>query len=620
MKKWLRRNRTSKEPQSHTHGPTPAPPPPSHHICEPGTVLLQNERRQRLVVLIKRSVSVTQEIWDNHYFYALERFAEVVQLHPASRQHHHSQPGGLLDHTLEVTLRALRLSAGVILPPGAEPEELLQNAERWRFGIFICGLLHDVGKVIGDQETVYKDSDGKYVHWQAWHGPMPISAQYVSRYRQTRGEHIHGLHEKLGITLLPFLLTQETSFWLTHDRSLLGQMMATLAASATGAGIIGELIRKSDRASTSENLGPSTGIQEHVDRPLHAKILEALQILANEGKIKRNMPGAGLWVDNELTYIVAKSMMEKVREFLLAAGHKSIPQSPLRLMQILNEHGLSVPPVEGGDIQQAIVKDEQRSWEQKLSFIVIPNETLWVSGTPNIFNGIIIPVDSKGNEIEHNNAHVSPSAVSATPANDRPRGAGAAPPIPTPDDIPPWEDHAPSAALEENDSRPENATPAPPQGDHEPVRVVSRNLSTKPAFKSKPGAPTSPLRSQSEFIAWVLNGIKYRRVRVNESGAPVHIVDDYVALITPKIFDLYLDDNKAVANALGKSRDKQLLQVQREVKKLNAHFMSDGEDFHRLVVRGPRRESMISALLIKRDQFPELDKHSPNPILERCSN
>lgn len=621
--------------------PTDSPTSVTNPISMPGHDLLAPEYRKKTVVLIKRALSVTPEVWEDHYLYALSRFAELVQDHPASRQHHHSEPGGLLDHTLEVTLRALRLSSGVILPPGAEPEELLHNAERWRFGVFVCALLHDIGKVIGDQETVYKDESGKFNHWQAWHGPIPFGSEYVYRYRQTHGEHIHGLHEKLGITLLPFLLTHSTSKWLTSDRKLLGQMMNTLSASATGAGIIGELIRKADRSSTADNLSPTTGMQSGADRPLHAKILEALQTLANEGKLKRNMPGAGLWVSEEYTYIVAKSTMEKVRDHLLAAGHKSIPQSPLRLMQILNEHGISTPPVDSGDSQQAVVNDVPRSWSQKLSFVVIPNETLWVSGTPNKFAGTITPVDSKGNEVSLATREASSpdepdqaEDIAPTPAQTSDNqdlheelamsSQGGSVADPSTQASQKHNSHsekvaAPSQGGSVSDPMPKESSKEPTFFTKKPVKVVSRTQQKKPAYKSKPGTQTSPLRAKNELIAWLLGGIKYRRIRVNESGAPIHIIGNHVAFITPKVFDLYLDDNKSKAIVYGSTRNKQLVQLQREFKSLDVHLRNGGEDFHRIAVRGPRKESTVSALLVERSYFPELDSFSENPILERAT-
>ena len=395
--------------------------------------------------------------------------------------------------------------------------------------------------------------------------------------------------------------------------------MNTLTASATGSGVVGDIIRKADRASTADNLSPETGVFEDGAKPLHVKILEALQTLANEGKMKRNMPGAGCWVTKDLTYIVAKSTMEKVREHLLAAGHKGIPQSPLRLMQILTEHKIALPS-ENSEIHQAIVNDEQRSWEQKLSFLIVPNEHIWISGLPNTFNGTITPVDAKGNEIE----------LPEIESESYSLGGSAGDPLPklnTETNIPNQsetssEGGSPGDPLPKsnNESRSIVFRELEDSGDQAATKKPAIKRTGRSAIKAKPktansNTPTS-LKNQHKFFEWLINGVRYRRIRSNESGASVHVIDGYIALITPKIFDLYLDDNKSQALSLGKNRDAQLTKLQRDVKDLGIHLRSPGgEDFHQLIVRGPKRESTVTAMLLKRELIPEFDTLSPNPIL-----
>lgn len=604
----------------------------------------QNQYRINTVKHIRRSLSLTQEAWENHYLFAIHRFAEVVQEHPASKLHHHSRNGGLLDHTLEVVLKAVRLSAGYILPPGAEPEEIYMNDSRWRFGIFIAALLHDVGKIISDQETVYKDSNGRYVKWQAWNGHIPFGCGYVYRYRETNGENFHGLHEKVGITLMPLILTPAASDWLSSDRRLLSQIMNTLSVSATGAGVVGEIIRKADRASTAEDLDPSTGVNQAEEKPLHIKILEGLQSLAGEGNLKRNLPGAALWVTEEYTFVVAKSVMEQVRNHLLASGHKGIPQSPTRLMQILNEHKHTVRPSEEFDACQAIVNDTQRSWKQKLSFLIFPNETIWVSGVPNIFSGEIIPVDNKGNELSINGQILSDPETVESNENDSvqdenaietSRGYSVSPnsnpmknadsnsedPLPKANTI-----SAQMATTDDNSETKPVELKANPKGQGTKpalrkkgstgVDVSFKNLAGGKKMKASSRSPES-LKVKHDFFRWLLNGIKYRRIRLNESGAMVHIVDKKVLLVTPKIFDYFLDDNKPLAMALGSERDSQLNRLQTQIKKLEIHIKKESyEDFHRIAVRGPRKESTFNAILIDRNKLPELDEFSENSMLE----
>jgi len=606
-------------------------------------LISQNPYRINTVKHIRRSLSLTQAAWDNHYLFAIYRFAEIVQEHPASKLHHHSRNGGLLDHTLEVVLKAVRLSAGHILPPGAEPEDIHMNDSRWRFGIFVAALLHDAGKIISDQETVYKDSSNKYVKWQAWSGHIPFGCSYVFRYRETNGENFHGLHERIGITLMPLVLTPAASDWLASDRKLLSQIMNTLSVSATGAGVIGEIIRKADRASTAEDLDPSTGVNQTEEKPLHIKILEGLQSLVGEGNLKRNLPGAALWVTEEYTFVVAKSVMEQVRSHLLASGHKGMPQSPTRLMQILNEHKHTVRPSEEFDACQAVVNDTQRSWKQKLSFLIFPNETIWVSGVPNIFSGEVIPVDNKGNSlsindqilndaetvesnknngVEDENASEISRGYSVTPNTNPVKNADSNAEVPLP------KVNATSVQMVTTDDNPESK---PVEGKTNPkvqgkktalrkrggtgVDVSFKNLAG--GKKMKESRSPDSLKAKHDLFRWLLNGIKYRRIRLNESGAMVHIVDKKVLLVTPKIFDSFFDDNKPLAMALGSERDSQLNRLQTQIKKLEIHIKKESyEDFHRIAVRGPRKESMFNAMLIERDKLPELDEFSENSMLE----
>ena len=97
---------------------------------------------------IKRLYSVTAEIWAAHYLPAIESFASFAQELPASELHHHSRPGGLIDHTLEVLLAGSRVAQGYMLPPNAEPEPFASNGDRWRVGVVIALWSHDRAKTI----------------------------------------------------------------------------------------------------------------------------------------------------------------------------------------------------------------------------------------------------------------------------------------------------------------------------------------------------------------------------------------------------------------------------------------------------------------------------------------
>lgn len=85
-------------------------------VAQSGSTLLSTEHRQNLIVKMRRASSVTDKVFQDHYYYALTQAAEFAQAFPASANHHHCHEGGLLDHMLEVAYNATRVCRGFIMP------------------------------------------------------------------------------------------------------------------------------------------------------------------------------------------------------------------------------------------------------------------------------------------------------------------------------------------------------------------------------------------------------------------------------------------------------------------------------------------------------------------------
>ncbi|MDR2452028.1 MAG: TraI domain-containing protein, partial [Candidatus Accumulibacter sp.] len=90
---------------------------------EPATALLAPPRRQKLLDAIWQHTSLSRAQFALLYQSPLERYAELAQSFPASENHHHAYPGGLLDHGLEIVACALKLRQARLLPVGVTPEE-----------------------------------------------------------------------------------------------------------------------------------------------------------------------------------------------------------------------------------------------------------------------------------------------------------------------------------------------------------------------------------------------------------------------------------------------------------------------------------------------------------------
>jgi len=605
---------------------------------ESGVTLLERGTRASQVTKIKRMHAVTNEVWQRHYLYAIRAFAELVQEHPASRNNHHSTGGGLLDHTLDTLLKSMKLAEGYILPPNSEPEDIQPNAARWRYGIFIAALLHDVGKLITDQETAHLVK-GDVSRWVPWNGPMQPGTFYTHRYRQTKGEHYNGLHERAGITLLPYLTTRKGAEWLMSDRRLMSEILAFLSAAPVGGGVVGEIVKKADQASArANNLGVS--IEEVNELPLHEILLGTIQTLANEGKIARNRPGANCWVLDSLTWFSATPVLTAARQHMIDEGHTGIPQSPRRLNEILNENSVTITPPDGGVIIEAMVTDTKKSWKTKtpLSFFVIENEKIWTSGVPTLFNGSIQALDAAGNPVtisprtqeppqpangsnsgQSTESENSAKTSTATQSTSVPVEASGAPadspfsweePEAESQDDGTYAEYAAQTEAESSGSPQSEATAANPAEPTPPTKRRKKGI----AFRN---LDTTDLAQNSDFFKWLINGVIYKRIKININGAPVHIIGDELALVSPRVFTMYLADNKAAAMSFGFSEKEQIAGLQKSIKKLNKHRRTTAQaDFHRISVKGPNRESTFSAMMFDRKLAPALADFSPNPVLE----
>lgn len=77
----------------------------------------------------------------------IRRVAHWMGPLPASRAHHHTGRGGLFTHSLSVGLGALNMSASRNVTYSSAPRNRDADNLAWQLIAFICGVLHDIGKV-----------------------------------------------------------------------------------------------------------------------------------------------------------------------------------------------------------------------------------------------------------------------------------------------------------------------------------------------------------------------------------------------------------------------------------------------------------------------------------------
>lgn len=144
-------------------------------------------------------------MFDNLYQKSIEKYAEMVQLLPASEFHHHAHLGGMLYHGLEVISFVAKLRQNYVLPPNVAPEEQAKQKDAWTAMVIYLALVHDIGKAIVDIEIQLKEGQ----RWLAWNG-IPTSP-YKFKYLKQRD---YTLHPVLGSFIANYLIPKEAFDWL----------------------------------------------------------------------------------------------------------------------------------------------------------------------------------------------------------------------------------------------------------------------------------------------------------------------------------------------------------------------------------------------------------------------
>ncbi len=307
-----------------------------------GAKLLERSEYARLVqsILHKTGLSTQNNTLDVEP--VLAGYAQFVQLLPASEAHHHAQPGGLLQHTLEVVDYALSYRRAYMLPLGAGAERVNELKHVWTCGVLFAALFHDLGKPMSDvQVTLYGPKlprQGKV--WHAIAGDMlgQGATHYIVSFKSDRR---YEDHQGLPMLLIQRLVSERVMAWLSgQDETLVNQLLKTLShGSGDAPGVLDELVKRADMESTRVNLlsGPRTRFKTAKEVPLVDILDEALCRLIQSARLRFNVPGGHgfVWAGPEGQgdlLLVCPRIVDELRKFLqegLVAGSRGIPTDNL---------------------------------------------------------------------------------------------------------------------------------------------------------------------------------------------------------------------------------------------------------------------------------------------------
>lgn len=517
-----------------------------------------------------RTVGISENHFDVLYRQPVHAFAEAVQLAPASENNHHCGPGGLLKHTLDVTGTALHIRKSYQLPLGGNPEDMAREEHHWTYGVFVACLLHDIGKILTRFQLVLNMPDGTQKLWNPHN--EPIYETGAVSYGIVFQECEYKAHQRMGVTLYSHIIPQIARAWLAQHPVVMSQTLASIWGDSYESQVIGDIVTQADRASTGANTDVTNadlrfpGARES----LADRLIQKLRQLLSDGAIKINKDGGMGWVANEDVYLVCRPLAELLVKSFEDIGATGIPSDPVRIYDVLQEHGFALPTSDGKAIWKINVQDKQGKFSHTLTCLKFKTRRLFLPvRLPQSFEGVI-RVFAPDDEAAPTPTPQRQSIREIVPEKPATRESAPAPDIDT------------ASAEAEQDMREadttasdENGTvandtelpiaaeieikPTPDNSDSEPsVNTLpysplppARDTSTESRETPPKARPTDPMASATirttdwhedvatEFWEWVCEGVLSQRLAANNTTASVHFVEEGVFLVTPRIFKHY---------------------------------------------------------------------------------
>ena len=322
--------------------------------------------------------------WHNLFEQTIKNYIAFVGLIPASENHHHSDVGGLFRHSLEVAKIAMRKADSMILPPVSHLDEEILRGPRWVYAAFICGLLHDAGKILYDVK-IFAVEDGRV--WNPYFENMYVWAEKnkTQRYRVVwRSEHRHKKHENLAMHILDWILTpaaRDYLYYITDDLPI--AINHTLSHYHTQSGYLQDAVRTADSISTGNDV--RTQWHQLIGKrkyPIEKQIVNAFVRLRD--KLSINEPGAQLWVVGGELYATFPKTLDIIAAKLKEEGFE-LPLSPIDILSIMED-------------RQLVVRNEQElRYSQFIpSFQKQPINVFKFSWPSLVFESVPLPVSCPG--------------------------------------------------------------------------------------------------------------------------------------------------------------------------------------------------------------------------------
>ncbi|GAO72885.1 MobH family relaxase [Comamonas sp. E6] len=287
--------------------------------------LLATVRAERAITQIWSQSHQSQAIWERDLLPAIRRYAEFVQLMPASEAHHHAHAGGLLSHTIEMLLAAMTWRNAHLLPGGSQIEIVDAQRDQWTYVVFFCALLHDIAKPMTDLRIAWRPvGENDPIRWAPAGGSLSqIAGQRTAEYLvdfAPKGQRDYSAHAKLAQLLLPRIAPESALRFLAHTPTALDALEQYLTGQDKDS-LVAKIVKRADQLSTQRALqkGSKARFATAKAVPLIELLMQSMRTMLHAGtQLPLNRNGAAGWVFEGAIWFVAKRLADTVREHIQA--------------------------------------------------------------------------------------------------------------------------------------------------------------------------------------------------------------------------------------------------------------------------------------------------------------
>lgn len=573
------------------------------------------------ITSLNELAGLSETNFDKFYQSSIHNFARLVQLLPASEVHHHASPGGILVHTLDVCVIALKKRRSYVLSTSNNAEDVSAEQDIWTYSIFLAALCHDLAKPVVDQTIDIYDTNHKVHKWEPWANFLDEQGQwYTCQFVKNRK---YKLHERASPLLIYKIIPSCGIEWLSSNQTIFMQWLATISGDHENALSIGEIISFADSKSVANNLGAESNIvvaSTTKVKPLHEKMLTALRFLLLEGELPLNRNGAAGWIKGDDCWLVSKRTIDAIRDQLSHEGHAGLPIKNGRMYDILQEHAILSPC---GDKAIWKVAINGNDWSNELTVIKIPVSKIWIEHTsrPDDFQGTVIASEKENIENKAIENTLRPDKIkeSTKVYSDENN-----PDTKTTEQSNPPEDQDKTTinALDLSSYLP-SSIPSPIEDEHE---MSHDEIQTKIDDKSQPAKKEKIVIKEDsqpqelshktcdvQFFRWLQYGVLSGKIKTNAAKARVHVVSEGVVVVTPGVFQDFSESTQHKFN---------WKETQKSVLKQKLHCRDDkGLNVIKYEVKGQSRVTRINTILFNDPVliFGETKPPNQNPHLNRVS-